>query len=213
MYYCYNNDGASRYEFNGGDVIYEDINHDGQIDRYDVVYLGNSNPKFYGGGGLTFFYDKLSLNIGLNFRVGSKVVNLARMEYESMQNNNNQSYATTWRWRKNGDITDIPRAINTYGTGAHSYNSLLSDRFVEDGDYVRVQYIQLRYTMDPKKYEWLKKCGVRTLDFSASVNNLFCWSKYTGIDPEVSPAGFNPAIDYAKTPRSKSFTCSINLGF
>ena len=213
MYYCYNNDGASRYEFNGGDVIYEDINHDGQIDRYDVVYLGNSNPKFYGGGGLTFFYDKLSLNIGLNFRVGSKVVNLARMEYESMQNNNNQSYATTWRWRKNGDITEIPRAINTYGTGAKSYNSLLSDRYIEDGDYFRVQYVQLRYTMDPKKYEWLKKCGVRTMDFSASINNLFCWSKYTGIDPEISPAGFNPAVDYAKTPRSKSFTCSINLGF
>lgn len=213
MYYCYNNDGASRYEFNGGDVIYEDINHDGQIDRYDMVYLGNSNPSFFGGGGLTFFYDKLSLNIGLNFRVGSKVVNFARMEYESMQNNNNQSYATTWRWRKNGDITEIPRAINTYGTGASSFNSILNDRYVEDGDYLRVQYIQLRYTMDPKNFAWLKKCGVRTLDLSASINNLFCWSKYTGIDPEISPAGFNPAIDWAKTPRSKSFTCSINLGF
>ena len=67
--------------------------------------------------------------------------------------------------------------------------------------------------MDPKKFQWLKKCGVRTLALSASVNNLFCWSKYTGVDPEVSPNGFNPAIDKAKTPRSKSFTCSINLGF
>lgn len=213
MYYCYNNDGGTRYQFQGGDAIYEDINSDGQIDRYDMVYLGNSNPKFYGGGGFTFFYDKMSLNIGLNFRVGSQVVNLARMEYESMRNNNNQSYATTWRWRKNGDITEIPRAINTDGTGAHSYNSLPSDRYVEDGDYLRVQYIQFRYDMDPKKFDWLKKCGVRTLNLSASINNLFCWSKYTGVDPEVSPNGFNPAIDYAKVPRSKSFTCSINLGF
>ena len=213
MYYVYNNDGGTRYQFNGGDAIYEDVNSDGQIDRYDMVYLGNSNPKFYGGGGLTFFYDKMSLNIGLNFRVGSQVVNLARMTYESMRDNNNQSYATTWRWRKNGDITEIPRAINTYGTGAHSYNSLPSDRYVEDGDYLRVQYIQFRYDMDPKKFDWLKKVGVRTLNLSASINNLFCWSKYTGVDPEVSPNGFNPAIDYAKVPRSKSFTCSINLGF
>ncbi len=213
MYYCYNNDGGSRYQFQGGDAIYEDINKDGQIDRYDMVYLGNSNPKFYGGGGITFFYDKLTLNIGLNFRVGSEVVNLARAEYESMRNNNNQSYATTWRWRKNGDEAEIPRAMNSYGTGARTFNSLPSDRYVESGDYLRIQYIQLRYSMDPKKFEWLKTCGVRSLDFSASLNNVFCFSKYNGIDPEVSPNGFNPAIDYAKTPRSKSFTCSINLGF
>lgn len=213
MYYCYNKDGASRYKFQGGDAIYEDINKDGQIDRYDMVYLGNSNPKFYGGGGLTFFYDKLSLNIGLNFRSGSQVINLARMEYESMRNNNNQSYATTWRWRKNGDIAEIPRAMNVQGTGARSYNSLPSDRYVESGDYLRIQYIQLRYSMDPKQFQWLKKCGVRTLDISASINNIFCWSKYAGIDPEISPNGFNPATDRAKTPRSKSFTCSLNLGF
>lgn len=213
MYYCYNNDGGTRYQFQGGDAIYEDVNSDGQIDRYDMVYLGNSNPKFYGGGGFTLFYDKMSLNVGFNFRVGSQVVNLARMTYESMRDNNNQSYATTWRWRKNGDITEIPRAINTYGTGGYSYNSLPSDRYVEDGDYFRVQYIQFRYDMDPKKFDWLKKCGIRTLNLSASINNILCWSKYTGVDPEVSPNGFNPAIDYAKVPRSKSFTCSINLGF
>ena len=213
MYYVYNNDGGSRYQFQGGDAIYEDVNSDGQVDRYDMVYLGNSNPKFYGGGGLTFFYDKMSLNIGLNFRVGSQVVNLARMTYESMRDNNNQSYATTWRWRKNGDITDIPRAMNTAGTGANSYNSLPSDRYVEDGDYFRVQYVQFRYDMDPKQFGWMKKCGIRTLNLSASLNNLFCWSKYTGVDPEVSPNGFSPAIDHAKVPRSRSFTCSLNLGF
>ena len=213
MYYVYNNDGGSRYQFQGGDAIYEDVNADGQVDRYDMVYLGNSNPKFYGGGGLTFFYDKMSLNIGFNFRVGSMVYNGARSTYESMRDNNNQSYATTWRWRKNGDITEIPRAMNTAGTGANSYNSLPSDRYVENGDYFRVQYVQFRYDMDPKQFGWMKKCGIRTLNLSASLNNLFCWSKYTGVDPEVSPSGFNPAIDGAKVPRSRSFTCSLNLGF
>ena len=213
MYYVYNNDGGTRYQFRGGDAIYEDMNNDGQIDRYDMQYLGNSNPKLFGGGGLTFFYGKFSMNIGFNFRVGSMVINNARATYESMTNNNNQSYATTWRWRKNGDVTEMPRAMNEYGTGVKSYNSLPSDRYVENGDYFRIQYIQFKYDVEPQKIAFFKKCGIRTLNFSASINNIACFSKYTGVDPEVSPNGFNPAIDNAKVPRSRSFTCSVNLGF
>ena len=213
MYYVYNNDGGTRYQFSGGDAIYEDINHDGQIDRYDMVYLGNSNPRFFGGGGFTLFYGKFSMNVGLNFRVGSMVINNARATYESMHDNNNQSYATTWRWRKNGDITQMPRAINYYGTGVQSYNSLPSDRYVESGDFLRIQYIQFKYDFEPKKINFLKKCGVKVLGLSASINNIACFSSYTGVDPEVSPNGFNPAIDNAKVPRSRSFTCSVNLGF
>ena len=153
------------------------------------------------------------MNIGFNFRVGSMVINNARATYESMTNNNNQSYATTWRWRKNGDVTEMPRAMNEYGTGVKSYNSLPSDRYVENGDYFRIQYIQLKYDVEPQKIAFFKKCGIRTLNFSASINNIACFSKYTGVDPEVSPNGLNPAIDNAKVPRSKSFTCSVNLGF
>ena len=215
MYYVYNNDGGTRYQFSGGDAIYEDINHDGQIDRYDMAYLGNSNPKFFGGGGFTLFYGKFSMNVGLNFRVGSMVINNARATYESMHDNNNQSYATTWRWRKNGDdvTAGMPRAINYYGTGVQSYNSLPSDRYVESGDFLRIQYIQFKYDFDPKKINFLKKCGIKVLGLSASINNIACFSSYTGVDPEVSPNGFNPAIDNAKVPRSRSFTCSVNLGF
>ena len=213
MYYCYNNDGGTRYQFNGGDVMYEDVNSDGQIDRYDMVYLGNSNPKLNGGGSVTFFYDKLTLNLGFQFRMGGQIVNLARQTYESMTNNNNQSYAVTWRWRKNGDITEIPRAINTQGTGAYSYNSLPNDRFVENGDYFKFSYIQLRYSMDPKKFGWMKKCGIKNLNLSASVNNIFTLSKYSGLSPEISSGGYHPATDGAKVPPSKSFQCSVNLGF
>ena len=213
MYFCYTNDGGTRYKFDGGDVMYEDINSDGQIDRYDLVYLGNSNPTFYGGGGLQLFYDKLSLNIGFNFRVGAQVVNVKRQELEQMSSNINQSYATTWRWRKNGDITEIPRAISTYGTGAVSYNSLPNDRFVENADYFTLNYIQLNYSIDPKNYEWLKTCGVKRLNFYASINNLFTWSKYSGLGPEVSGGSWTPALDYAKVPKPISFTCSVNLGF
>ena len=212
MYYCYSE--GSKYQFQGGDAIYEDINNDGSIDRYDVVYLGNSNPKLYGGFGVNFYYGRFELNASFNFRMGSQILNLAKARYESMTGITNQSYATTWRWRKNGDETVIPRALSGTGimnaTGFSSYNSLVSDRYVEDGNYLRLQYIQLKYNFDAKK---LKKIGIRTLYLSATINNVFCWTKYTGVDPEISPGGFNMAVDESKTPRARSFTCSVNLGF
>ena len=209
MYYCYNESYARKFE--GGDAIYEDINHDGQIDHYDMVYLGNSNPKCNGGFGFTLKYGRFQLMTGFNFRIGHQIINMARRDLESMVSNRNQSYATTWRWRKNGDGGDeavIPRAMsNQFGL---TYNALPSDRYVEDGDYLRLQYVQLSYDFDPKK---LKKLGIRTLKLFASVNNIFCWSKYTGIDPEVSPYKWYPATDKNNTPVARSFTASINLGF
>ena len=208
MYYCYNE--GYRKKFSGGDAIYEDINHDGQIDRYDMVYLGNSNPKCNGGFGIQLYYGRFSINTGFNFRIGNMIFNRARMEYESMYNNNNQSFASTWRWRKNGDETVVPRALNYYGTGYRSYNSLMSDRYLEKGNYLRLQYIQISYDFDPKK---LKKYGIKNLKLFASINNPFVWSKYTGVDPDVSPQGYGLAVDNSRTPRAKSFTCSLNLGF
>lgn len=207
MYYCYNE--GYRYQFQGGDAIYEDINHDGQIDRYDMVYLGNSNPKCNGGFGLNLYYGRLSMNVGFNFRIGNQIVNLARMNLESMLNNKNQSFATTWRWRKNGDETVVPRALSNVN-GYKSYNSLPSDRYVENGDYLRLQYIQLSYDFDAKK---LKKYGINKLTMFASLDNLWVWTKYTGVDPDVSPQGFAVARDNNRTPRTKSFTCSLTLGF
>ena len=206
LYYCYNESNAKTFQ--GGDAIYEDINHDGQIDRYDIVYLGNSNPSCNGGFGFTAKWDRLQINTGFNFRMGNQIVNLARANAESMRSNANQSFATTWRWRKNGDETVIPRALNT--SSYSSYNSLPSDRYVENGDYLRLQYIQISYDIDPKI---LKKWKIRSLKLYASANNLFVWSKYTGTDPEVSPSGFSIAVDNNRTPRARSFTASINLGF
>ena len=149
------------------------------------------------------------MNVGFNFRVGNQIGNLARMNLESMLNNKNQSFATTWRWRKNGDETVIPRALSSVN-GYNSYNSLPSDRYVENGDYLRLQYIQLSYDFDAKK---LKKYGINQLKLFASLDNLWCWTKYTGVDPDVSPRGFGVAEDTNRTPRTKSFTCSLTLGF
>ena len=199
-------DGSSTYKFQGGDAIYEDINNDGQINSLDIVYLGNSNPKVSGGFGFNFFWgSNWSLKTSFSYRAGVKVVNSAKMGLEQMFNAYNQSSAVNWRWRKNGDVTNIPRAM--FDTG---YNFLGSDRYVEDASFIRMSYIQLVYNFNKKL---LKALGMRRLQLSISGQNLFCWSKYSGTDPEHSAGAWGIAYDNSQTPRSKSVTMNINVGF
>lgn len=202
------NYGGINYQFQGGDVMYDDINHDGQIDELDIVYLGGSNPKINGGFGVRFIYGNWQLMANFNFRMGNKILNLARMYAEDMRGINNQSAAVNHRWRMNGQEMPIPRAMNAE-VGA-SYNALISDRYVEPGDYLRFQYLQLSYSVPTAA---LKKFGLSTLRFSASGNNLIFWSKYSGTDPDHSASGFWPSFDNSQTPRSRSFTLSVNFGF
>ena len=202
-----NEDGTNKYEFKGGDAIYEDINHDGTINQLDIVYLGNSNPAAQGGFGLTFRYKKWSLRTSFTYRWDVDVVNSSRMAFENMSSFDNQSVAVNWRWRKEGDITEIPRAVNGSST---AYNYLGSDRYVEDASYVRLSYIQLSYSFEPA---WLKKVGLKNLNVYASADNVAFWTKYTGLEPEVANGGEGIAYDNTKTPRPRSYTLSLSLGF
>ena len=81
---------------------------------------------------------------------------------------------------------------------------------MENGDYLRFQYINISYDIDPKL---LKKWKIRQLKFYGSLNNIWCWSKYTGADPEVSAGTYGVATDNSRTPPARSFTLSVNLGF
>ncbi len=198
-------EGTSTYRFQGGDAIFEDINHDGQINSLDIVYLGNSNPHLNGGFGINLKYDNWTLKTSFSYRQGMKVVNMAKMNLEKMFNAYNQSSAVNWRWRKNGDVTEIPRAM--FDTG---YNFLGSDRYVEEASFVRMSYIQLAYNF---KSQMLTKLGMHRLNLSLSGQNLFCWSKYSGTDPEHSPGSWGIAYDNSQTPRSKSVTLNIQVGF
>ena len=195
------------YEFRGGDAIYEDINHDGNINQLDIVYLGNSNPAAQGGFGFTFRYKKWSLKTSFTYRWDIDVVNMSRMAFENMASFENQSVAVNWRWRKEGDITEIPRAVN--GSG-NAYNYLGSDRYVEDASYIRLSYVQLSYSFEP---DWLKKIGLRQLNLYLSADNVCHWTKYTGLEPEVSNGDKGIAWDNTKTPRSRSYTLSLSVGF
>ena len=94
--------GPSGYVFEGGDSKYVDQNYDGKIDELDLVYLGDLNPDFMGGFGFRAQYKSIVLNSFLFFKVGQKIINQTRMDTEKMYNHDNQSKATNWRWRREG---------------------------------------------------------------------------------------------------------------
>ncbi len=203
MYFAYGR--SNEYQFKGGDAIYEDINKDGSIDELDIVYLGNSNPKVNGGFGTSLSYKNLSMNAFFNFRYGNKIVNSAKMYAENMYSLNNQSKAVNWRWRKDGDVTDIPRALYQYG-----YNWLGSDRYVEDGSFVRFKYLSFSYNFPKEK---LKKFKLQRLALNLSLTNIYTWTKYSGVDPEVNYGSFGVSKDGGQTPRSRECMLGISVTF
>ena len=203
MYFAYGRSNA--YQFRGGDAIYEDINKDGSIDELDIVYLGNSNPKMNGGFGSTLRYKSFSVTAFFNFRYGNKIVNMARMNAENMYYLNNQSVAVNWRWRKDGDETEMPRALYNYG-----YNWLGSDRYVEDGSFLRMKYLTFNYSIPKEK---LEKYKLQQVSFYLTINNLWVLSKYTGVDPEVGYGSFGVSTDNSPTPRSKDATLGVSVTF
>ncbi|GHV10210.1 SusC/RagA family TonB-linked outer membrane protein [Bacteroidia bacterium] len=208
MMYNQGQDGKN-YKFQGGDAIYKDVNHDGNIDELDLVYLGNSNPQFNGGFSLTLRYKQFSLKSFFTYRTGNQVVNAARRSAENMDGGSNQSIAVNWRWRTEGDERPIPRALYKEG-----YNWLPSDRFVEDASYLRFKYLTLNYVVPAAV---LKQYSLRQLTLYATVTNLLVFTKYQGLDPEVGPGDFQSdrAISYDNmtTPRAREVMIGVNIGF
>jgi TonB-linked SusC/RagA family outer membrane protein len=198
------------YQFKGGDAIYADINHDGKIDILDVVRLGDSNPDFIGSLGLNYSYKSFSLNTMFFYRVGYEIVNEVALSTEGMLNRDNQSKAVLNRWRTPGQDEPgmLPRAYLF-----HPANNLGSDRYVEDGSFLRLNNLTLSYRMNPNL---VKRMGLNMLQFSVNMRRLLTLTNYSGQDPEISPKGSDPfwfGTDNARTPPAKIFTLSINVGF
>ena len=127
------------------------------------------------------------------------------MNAENMYNGYNQCTTVNWRWRKEGDITDVPRAVYM-----QAYNWLGSDRYMEDGSFLRMKYVTARYTVPSKK---IKRLGVSQLSFYLTIKNLFCLTKYSGADPEINSSGFGVCTDNSATPISKDWTAGVTLSF
>ena len=193
------------YEFVGGDVAYEDINHDGNINELDIVYLGSSLPKLNGGFSLRMSWGRWSWSNNFNFRYGNKIVNASRLGAEAPRELRNVMAAINWRWRVEGDDTEVPRTLYKWG-----YNDLGSDRYVEDGSFLRWTSTSLNYSLDPKI---TKKVHLSGVSFNFNLNNLATWTKYTGLDPEVSSGRGQVATDNSRTPRSRRITFGVNVNF
>lgn len=195
-----------------GDAKYGDMNGDGVIDKYDIVYLGNSMPTLTGGFNFNLRYGGWGLIANFHGRAGQKIVNSARMSMENMYGNNNQSTAVLRRWRNEGDDTDIPRALYNRG-----YNYLGSDRFVEDGSFLRLKTLTIRYKLPT---EITRKAKLTGVDLYLTGYDLFTITKYTGQDPEVALSYdsegsgiYMLAKDNAQTPKAMRFAAGINLKF
>lgn len=203
MYFAYGT--QNEYQFRGGDAIYEDINHDGNINELDIVYLGNSLPSIIGGFNLRAQINRLTISANFPFRIKQMVVNNARMNAEKMHNAENQCQSVSWRWRVEGDKTSIPRAL--YNTGR---NWLGSDRFVEDASFIRMNNLTLNYSIDSKI---VKQIGLKSMNLSFSTNNIFVLTKYSGLDPEIGYGSFSIATDNTNTPKNQNINFTVNTTF
>jgi TonB-linked SusC/RagA family outer membrane protein len=199
------------YVFQPGDAKYVDINHDGNINAQDIVYLGDMNPLLTGGFGPTLRWkNSLTLSAYFYFRYGGKVINQTRMDMESMYNYNNQSISVLNRWRhpyedeSTAPANLLPRAL--YGQG---YNFLGSDRYVEDGSFLRFKSLTLAYSINKRV---VKKFGMNDLRLWCTMQNIYLWTNYTGMDPEVTLQG-GLGKDTSRSGRPSDYSMGFTVSF
>jgi TonB-dependent starch-binding outer membrane protein SusC len=193
-----------------GDIKFVDINKDGRINADDQTILGNAQPKFFGGITNTFAYKGVELSVFMNFSYGNKVWNHTRVFAEGMNNQFGQFASITNRWVEGKNTnTSMPRAI----LGDPNQNRRNSDRFLEDGSFMRIKNLILSYNL-PQSV--LKKIRVNNLKVFVQSQNLVTWTKYTGFDPEVSAFSITntaPGTDFLTYPQAKSFSGGISISF
>ncbi len=202
---------GSGYTFEQGDAKYLDKNYDGVIDELDLVYLGDLNPDLMGGLGPRVSYaskiGEFVVNGFFYFKLGQKIINQARMNTENMYGHDNQSLATNWRWRSPGDPTDMPRALYNKG-----FNWMGSDRFVEDGSFIRLRTVSFSYNPSDRICKLL---NLKELRIFTTAYNLFTWTNYLGQDPDVSQPNDPKKLpkDESRTPPGKEITIGLNITF
>lgn len=187
-----------------GDAIYRDITGDGKISASDKTYIGDPNPTFTYGLTNNFSYKGFNLMVFIQGSYGNDIFNASTGDLLGMYDCRNQSTDVLRRWRKPGDITDIPKV---------GWNIQPSTFFVEDGSYLRLKDISLSYNF---KGTLITKLGVTRLQPYFTARNLLTLTKYGGMDPEVNEYGSRGAvqgIDWGTYPHSKQYVFGINIEF
>ena len=199
-----NADGSLR-PFGGGDIRFADMNSDKIIDENDRRVLGNALPEFFGGFTNRFTYRGFGLEALFTYAKGHEVFNYVRYRLETASTTDNQLNSVLNRWRAEGQVTNMPKA--TYGDPLG--NSRFSDRWIEDGSYLRLRHVSLSYIIP------VKEGFVRNATVYITGTNLLTFTKYMGYDPEfsASPSVFAQGIDTGLDPLYRSATLGVKLGF
>ncbi|QIY84800.1 TonB-dependent receptor [Chryseobacterium sp. NEB161] len=184
-----------------GDIRFKDLNNDGVINDKDRTIIGNPNPKFTFSLNNTFTYKNFDLTIFLQGSYGNDILNANRMYTEAMSVIQNQSIAVLGRWTGEGTSYTMPRAV----FGDPNQNSRVSDRYVEDGSYIKVKNINLSYTLPKGVFGE----NLNMVKVFLSAQNLITWTKYSGFDPEVPVNG----IDNGTYPITRIVSLGLNIGF
>ena len=199
--------GALGREFGGGDPIWNDLNGDNVINEDDRQIIGNAEPDFFGGITNDFSYRNFSLNVFFQFSYGNDIYSEINHQRNSVVSYNNLSTDALHRWRKEGDITDFPKPVRDDPMRS---DSRIQSRWVEDGSYVKLKNVSLRYDVPSKVIE---RFGLTTLNAYVTGSNLITWTKYTGYDPDVnSYSGLRMGIDEGSFPQSRTIIFGLNFG-
>lgn len=196
--------------FQGGDMIWENIDNNDQIDDKDRKVLGSGLPTWFGGWNNTMNYKRFTFSFSFYVNWGNKIYNRAKYNLTTYATSNvtPQPYEIYNAWRFPGHITDVPNAQR--GTVQNTSREL-SSAFLEDGSFIRLRNIRLSYQLDSK---YAKKIFMNGLTAYIYGNNLLTWTNYTGFDPELGGGSvLTPGRDDGSYPRKREMGFGINVNF
>ena len=195
--------GITRNYFQAGDVHFVDTDNNGEINDKDCVVIGDPNPDFYGNIFTTVAYKNFKLDVRFNYSVGNDIYNYMRSQLEGGNRFMNQTTAMLGRWQVEGQKTEMPRATFQDPMG----NARFSDRWIEDGSYLKLKTITLSYDL-PITSQFLQG-----LQFWIQANNVFTLTKYLGTDPEsaMTSAVIGQGIDLGRLPQSTSLVAGVKI--
>lgn len=186
-----------------GDIKFVDIDGNHIIDDDDKQIIGDPNPDFTGLFLTRIFIKGFTLDASLYFSFGNEVYNFVRHQLESFSNYYNQTQIALNRWQTEGQETDVPRAVWNDPIG----NSRFSDRWIEDGSFIRLKSVTLSYDVPFIR-------GIKDMQIFVTGENLMTWTNYLGMDPDFGYFGnsLNKGIDMGLMPQTMKIYAGIKLG-